>query len=391
MRVQASNFQSWSEACLDIEGFTTIVGPSDIGKSSIFRMIKGVFRNDIGANKIKNGENALTVSISFDSNNVTAHRTTKGATTYTVNNEEYGKLAGNVPEVVAKMGYAPVSIGSVTLDPIFGGQFDNQFLLCSSPSDLNTVLGAFSSTEKLDQGKKKIGQKIREIDVEAKVTSGMVTDAEARVFRLESFLEKAKPLSDLLTSLEKKNNQIDDTIDSFSNIILINYNLFDLKSIKDELDEFVFDLSAIEEKEKIYETLSNYRYSTYVYNIAYKSNSYLELLNTKIDRISQIVTILDLFSIYSKQISTVDVSRLAIDDLIKSLEEIGEKSGIVLILSNYNDYNRLLKTYNKELSEVSQEIEVLGTQLNALHKQLHLEQVSKVECPKCGYKFKMEN
>lgn len=391
MRIQASNFQSWSEACLDIEGFTTIVGPSDIGKSSIFRMIKGVFRNDIGANKIKNGENRLSVSIVFDSNNVTATRTTKGATTYTVNGEEYGKLAGNVPEVVAKMGYSPISIGNVTLDPIFGGQFDNQFLLCSSPSDLNTILGAFSSTEKLDQGKKKIGQKIREIDVEAKVTSGMITDAEARVYRLESFLEEAKPLSDVLTQLEIKNNHIDDTIDQFSNLILTSYNLYELNDLKDNLDTFIFDLSPIEEKEKIQDTLTTYRYSTYVYNLAYKTNDLLNFLNKYMARISEISSILELLKVFSKQTVSIDVNQLDTSKLVDKITDIEDKSNVPILLSNYIGYNRLLKSYNQELDQISEDSEKLKTQLDDLHKQWHLEQASKIECPKCGFKFKMEN
>ncbi len=45
-------------------------------------------------------------------------------------------------------------LGKVRLDPVFSRQFGSQFLLEKGDTALNIILGAFSSTEKLEDGKR---------------------------------------------------------------------------------------------------------------------------------------------------------------------------------------------------------------------------------------------
>jgi hypothetical protein len=353
-------------------------------------MIRGTFRNDIGANKIKIGETELAVSISFDKNTVVAKRTTKAATTYTVNGVEYGKLAGNIPEAVAKMGYSSIHIGNVELDPIFGGQFDNQFLLCSSPADLNTVLGAFSSTEKLDQGKKRIGTKIKELDVEAKVTAKMITDAEAKAHKLSMFLEQAKPVSKTLKKLDSRNNELLDTVDCVDTFLITSDKLDKLVETKSEIDVLDFDLTPVANNSKVSSLLSTYRYSRYAYSLSSKSletfKELVELVN-KQSRLSSIVYLLD---VYNKKSVTLDTKALDTDSLNKDKKKLLDLDTACLLLPNYIGYIRLLKLLKNDLDTVSSDLESTSGDLKDLRKQEQIEQASKVECPKCGYMFKVE-
>src|SRR5208337_2155919 len=65
--------------------------------------------------------------------------------------------------------------------PIFAKQNGKQFLLDSdSPMELNTILGAFASTEKLEVGKKSANLQIGQKNSEAKAFAVEIGDAESR-------------------------------------------------------------------------------------------------------------------------------------------------------------------------------------------------------------------
>jgi len=45
IKLSGKNFQSWDAFDLTLAGLTVLTGPSDTGKSAIFRALKGVLRN----------------------------------------------------------------------------------------------------------------------------------------------------------------------------------------------------------------------------------------------------------------------------------------------------------------------------------------------------------
>ena len=65
-KLSAKNFQSWRDFSLPMTGFTVIIGPSDRGKSAIIRALRGVLRNQVGANHITYGEKDVSVSLEND-------------------------------------------------------------------------------------------------------------------------------------------------------------------------------------------------------------------------------------------------------------------------------------------------------------------------------------
>lgn len=167
MKVSANDFQSWRAFEVEVEGLTVIVGPSNIGKSAVFRAVRGICRNEIEAGHIRKGADETKISVEFEGNTATVARNAKG-TSYTVNGEDFGKLAGDIPSSMATWGFQPVEVGAASIDPVFASQFDAPFLLTSTPAERNAVFGAFSSTEKLDAGRKEIKAEITALDSEAK-------------------------------------------------------------------------------------------------------------------------------------------------------------------------------------------------------------------------------
>ena len=56
IKLTGRNVQPWEEFALDIGGLTLIVGPSNAGKSSIYRTLRGVLRNDLPSDFVRNGQ-----------------------------------------------------------------------------------------------------------------------------------------------------------------------------------------------------------------------------------------------------------------------------------------------------------------------------------------------
>ena len=188
-------------------GFTVIIGPSDRGKSAIIRALRGVLRNQVGANHITYGEKNVAVAIEINGKPIELTRNSK-TTTYTVGEEEYAKLAGEVPPVVKEMGFNEVEVNGVKLDPIFAGQFDSQFMLDLSPAELNSIFGLFSSTEKLNAGKKAAASKNIEFNATARFLATEITEAEAKKGLLATLTDDIESQSQDIFSLEDTYNSV---------------------------------------------------------------------------------------------------------------------------------------------------------------------------------------
>lgn len=200
MKLSGKNFQSWAEFDLEIEGLTILTGPSDVGKSALFRALKGALRNELPAEFVRNGQDApMEVTVEVAGHKVTATRKRKGSTSYVIDGDDYAKLAKAVPEDLAKLNFGEVQIGDYDIDPIFGRQNSAQFLidpLTYKPTEVNAILGAFGGTEKLEGGKKEANLRKTQKDAEARTIAGQMREAEERKAKLEAMLVIGKQLEE---------------------------------------------------------------------------------------------------------------------------------------------------------------------------------------------------
>jgi hypothetical protein len=195
MELTLKDFQGWKEAELTVEGFTVVTGSSNRGKSALTRALKAVLRNGITEGNVRLGSKEARVGLTLDDHGlIEASRTRKGSASYVVNGEEFAALGGKIPPVMADWGYQPVEVSGVKIDPIFAGQFDPQFLLSSSPAETSAILNAFSSTERLDRGKKVLKGKVSEVDSEAKLLGAQVSTLEVQVAQLTTQSAQAELL-----------------------------------------------------------------------------------------------------------------------------------------------------------------------------------------------------
>ena len=207
MKLSVKNFQPWADATLNIEGLTVLVGPSNKGKSSLFRALKGVLRNEIPEDFIRNNqEDPLEIELEVDGHHIQVTRKRKGSTKYILDGKAYSSLGGKVPEEIEKLKFGEVKIGGYSIDPIFAHQNKAQFLIDPDrwkPQEINAILGAFSSTEKLDAGKKEANLRITQRKSEANTLASEVRSAEERAAGLLEITGKATVIADAILDLER--------------------------------------------------------------------------------------------------------------------------------------------------------------------------------------------
>lgn len=208
LEFSGKNFQCWPDFKIKVDGLTLLVGPSNHGKSAIFRALKGVLRNEISQASVKDGTAQTDLHLVMDLADIEYHRSAKGSAKYKVNGKEFAKLAGGVPPAIDGLGFSQIEIGSFRFDPIFAGQFDTPFLLGAGPQELNAILGAFASTERLELGKKTAASRVATKNQEAKALASEIGDAELRRSRLEELKLQVEAIANTLPPLEKEASRL---------------------------------------------------------------------------------------------------------------------------------------------------------------------------------------
>jgi DNA repair exonuclease SbcCD ATPase subunit len=207
VHLHGKNFQSWATFDIDIEGLTVVTGPSDVGKSALFRALKGVLRNELAAEYVRNGqEDPMEIALSVGGHLINAKRKKKGSTTYVIDGSDFAKLAGGVPDQLKDLKFTEVLIGDFDFDPIFGRQNSAQFLidpLTYKPTEVNAILGAFGGTEKLEHGKKEANLRKTQKDAEARTIAGQIRDAEERRAKLTDMQLIGDQIAGCLQGLEQ--------------------------------------------------------------------------------------------------------------------------------------------------------------------------------------------
>jgi energy-coupling factor transporter ATP-binding protein EcfA2 len=204
IEIKGENFQSWEQFNLTAADgeLTVVVGPSNIGKSASVRALKGLIRNSLGAGQIRVGSKGIKIDATIDGKHIIAERGKKSSATYNIDGEDYSKLNRDVPQPIADLGMGLVEIGKQSLDATFAGQFDAQFILDRTAEELNTILGAFSSTEQLEFGKRTANGRIAEKNTEAKLLAKDKQRIAESTAKLEVLQEKADGIQGNIDKLE---------------------------------------------------------------------------------------------------------------------------------------------------------------------------------------------
>lgn len=129
IRVEITNYESIDHAVIEIDGFTTVVGPNYSGKSAAMRAINAALVNQQGTEFIRWGQTFCEVKINAPELDLIWHKE-EGNNYYLVNNEKYAKIGrDDPPDDVLKLGYGTVKVSGQKYNLHYADQFTPLFLV----------------------------------------------------------------------------------------------------------------------------------------------------------------------------------------------------------------------------------------------------------------------
>lgn len=254
MKVKIQNFQSIKNTSLEVKGFTTVTGRTNIGKSAIVRAIEGALSNKEGDSFVKNGESFASVSLETDNLNLLWTKGS-GKNDYIINEEILESVGRGSPPHVSEAGFKDIETGKTSLSVQVASQFQPIFLL-----DPSTVSGSVAAEVISDVGRlsevqealRLVSKDKRNLEGDVRLREKDLTKAESDLLlydNLEASLavvDSTKTLfndihrdTSTLNALESFYSSYEETeskLQNFSSVVDVNLPTTDLVALASELD-----------------------------------------------------------------------------------------------------------------------------------------------------------
>lgn len=220
------NFQGHSNLHIQFDKrITTLVGPSDIGKSSILRALKWVCLNSFDGpadSFVRWGAKSAIVELKVDGHTI-IRKKSKRTNLYLLDGEELKAFgAGKVPVPIADL----LNIGTEN----FQDQMENHFWLSDSPGQISRHLNRIVNLNKLDDAMGNILSQVRKsktvLDVcterletaaKSRIELAWVPDADASLQKLEAQQEQINEIKQRRGVLHKALENIDNATSHAAN------------------------------------------------------------------------------------------------------------------------------------------------------------------------------
>jgi len=170
-RLKLKNFQAHVLRELDFdERVTTIVGPSDVGKSSIIRALRWASLNVPVSSLVHDGAKEASVRLVVDAKHVVRERGTEN--TYSLDAQEYKAFRTSVPDDIAAI---------LQLDEVnFQNQHDPVYWFSCSSGEVSRQLNAIVDLGVIDAAMAAINQTFHKCRVKTEITEERLQEAIVR-------------------------------------------------------------------------------------------------------------------------------------------------------------------------------------------------------------------
>jgi len=209
-RIRIKNFQAHADRDIELEPVTTIIGPSDVGKSAIFRALRWVCRNQPqGADFVRHGESKASVDVVLEKNRITRSRT-KSENSYLIDESVYKAFGSSVPDSVQEL--------LKTDDISFQSQHDAPFWFSLTSGEVSRRINEIVDLSLVDHALSFVASKIREL-------KSMVTVCKDRVKKAKQdrsgidWVKQAHIDLGLVEKKEKKQRGIHERLDNLYSLV----------------------------------------------------------------------------------------------------------------------------------------------------------------------------
>lgn len=309
--LEINNFQSWENGFFEFDkGVNVIVGPSNKGKSSIFRALNWVVNNRPTGNSFRSNftKKNTSATLKLDGQTIRREKNNK-LNLYNINDssENLQALRSDIPDEIKSI----TKMGNINFQP----QNENFFLLDETPGKIAKRFNEIAGLEIMDKSLASVNSILRESKQDLKTTDKNIERFDKEIKKLDwvedcdkqySIIEKQESI---LESHKKDLDIIEDLILKYDSILSELHKLPDakalpkIKTIFDKDDELY---SLDKEVDNIDRLLSEYA-----------------IINKKIRHISaldkaKLTTVNDYKGAMDKTNKEVD----KINDLFSAFEEI---------------------------------------------------------------------
>ena len=358
IKVHIKNFQSLEDVEFDIDGFTTITGESDLGKSAVIRAIDFALSNERATDFVRHGKKKCEVSLDFGDIKIEWE---KGkSTSYKINDKEFNKMGNNPPpDEIIKYGIRDIVFDKRKLMPQIQNQHGYMFLINETDSVKAGFVGSLSTAFDLAKASRECNAYIKNLNSQLKVNSESLNKYKAQSENVEIGYESIKKdyisLTQLDASIESSKKIISniEAVVSFDKVNkykidldfyngLIKQNKCDqLLSLIASIDYYikytmlntiVSDINVVKEllnfdkltNMKVYLDTLNYAYGFYV-KFNYLSEC-ISINNNVVELEKNILTLVNLYSSLINAMSVINeynVKGLSLKGLIESRDQLG--------------------------------------------------------------------
>jgi hypothetical protein len=196
IEVEIRGFQSIEHLSIQIDGFTALVGRSNIGKSAVVRAIKCALTNSLGTSFVRHGDDCARILRKAKACKCqsTVHLQTEGfdlrwekgdaINRYTFNGERYDKPGQGIPEFLISHGFAPIKVGDEVGSIQVADQFFPIFLLNQSGPSIAEAISDVARLDRVSAATKLVEKDRREVVSTKKIRE---KDAEGLRQRLTAY------------------------------------------------------------------------------------------------------------------------------------------------------------------------------------------------------------
>ena len=221
--IKIQNFQSHVNTTLDLDpGVTAIVGPSDCGKSVVFRALNWLINNRPGGQEFHSwvgGDPSVSINLGTD---YIARCRRANENIYTLNDQEFKAFGTNVPEPIQKA----LNISDIN----FQFQLDDPFLFGETPGNIARKLNEVVDLAVIDKALFNINQRYRQ-------EVNQLKNAEDKKEALSDELEEYVWLANADTSLTELEQLDQSVIHNKQQALAIEIIIKEIGHIEKEIDQ----------------------------------------------------------------------------------------------------------------------------------------------------------
>lgn len=215
IQIEVNGFQSIEQTKICIDGFTSLVGKSNIGKSAVIRALKCALTNSLGTSFVRHGVDCArslrgsktckcqsTVHIKMDGFDLLWEKG-DAINRYTFNDQEYDKPGQGIPDFLLSNGFNPVRIGDDSGCIQIADQFFPIFLLNQSGPAVAEIISDVAHLDRINKASKLADKDRREAASTKKVREKDAADLRVRLEGYEGLDNAVLRVSEVATQLKE--------------------------------------------------------------------------------------------------------------------------------------------------------------------------------------------